>query len=180
MNKSNKESVQIYQIKVTVEGTEEPVWRRILVPDNISLRRLYEIIDMVVGWEEAWLYRFIVNGKSYGKDFSDDMYYTVLTKGKVHEEDILGDYSKRLYDAARESDMHFKLEYMYPEHWVHDILIEKASPPESGQQYPFYIGGEGECPDEYEALPDKKMTNERLSRMRIYLDKKRPATKGKR
>jgi hypothetical protein len=32
---------QIYQIKVTLRDSRPPIWRRILVPDNITLAKLH-------------------------------------------------------------------------------------------------------------------------------------------
>jgi hypothetical protein len=43
---------QIYQIKVTLEHSKPPIWRRILVPGDVTLAKLHYILQAVwVGGE---------------------------------------------------------------------------------------------------------------------------------
>ncbi len=41
--------VEVYAIKVTLVGTRPPVWRRILVPRDITLRNLHRTLQTVMG-----------------------------------------------------------------------------------------------------------------------------------
>src|SRR5690242_473051 len=43
--------VEVYAIKVTLLGTRPPVWRRILVPRDITLRNLHRTLQTVMGWD---------------------------------------------------------------------------------------------------------------------------------
>ncbi len=54
----------IYQIKVTLEYSKPPIWRRIQVPGDINLRKLHRILQEVMGWSDYHLHQFIV-GETY-------------------------------------------------------------------------------------------------------------------
>jgi hypothetical protein len=60
-------STSIYQIKVTLNDSKPPIWRRILVPDSISLHQLHTILQIVMGWTNSHLHQFIIDGESYGE-----------------------------------------------------------------------------------------------------------------
>lgn len=47
-----------YIIKVTIENTHPPIWRRILIPEKISFRALHEILQMVFGWDDFHIHDF--------------------------------------------------------------------------------------------------------------------------
>ncbi len=39
----------IYQLKITLMGSQPVIWRRILVPGNILLSRLHKVIQTTMG-----------------------------------------------------------------------------------------------------------------------------------
>nr|WP_308624589.1 plasmid pRiA4b ORF-3 family protein [uncultured Eisenbergiella sp.] len=47
-----------FQVKVVLEGTKPPLWRRILLPDHLSFADLHDILQIVFGWEEEHLHDF--------------------------------------------------------------------------------------------------------------------------
>ena len=61
----------IYQIKVTLRGTRPAIWRRIMVPKNITLRKLHEILQVAMGWTDSHLHHFRL-GKAYYGTPSDE------------------------------------------------------------------------------------------------------------
>lgn len=48
----------MYQIKVAILEIEPPVWRRLLVPENITFSKLHKIIQASFGWLGYHLYDF--------------------------------------------------------------------------------------------------------------------------
>lgn len=40
---------QIYQLKITLRGCKPPIWRRVMVPDNFSLHKLHQVIQLAMG-----------------------------------------------------------------------------------------------------------------------------------
>ena len=47
-----------YILKIMLEGTHPPVWRRVLVPEKITFADLHQVIQAVFGWKDAHLHEF--------------------------------------------------------------------------------------------------------------------------
>src|SRR5207302_2777347 len=56
--------LEVYAIKVTLLGTRPPVWRRILVPRDITLRNLHRTLQTVMGWTNSHLHQFVFQRQS--------------------------------------------------------------------------------------------------------------------
>ena len=54
-----RELPTIYQLKVTLENTSPPIWRRILVPSNINLGEFHIVLQIAMGWTNSHLHQFI-------------------------------------------------------------------------------------------------------------------------
>ena len=46
-----EESTRIVQLKVRLLGLSPMIWRRVLVPESVSLRELHDILQVCMGWE---------------------------------------------------------------------------------------------------------------------------------
>jgi hypothetical protein len=66
------EPAQIYQIKVTLNNCRPPIWRRTRVPGNITLRKLHDILQIVMGWTDSHLHQFTIDGTRYGDAQNDE------------------------------------------------------------------------------------------------------------
>lgn len=64
---------KIYVLKITLEEIEPAIWRRFIVPDDIPLDRLHDIIQVVMGWQDSHLHEFEINGKRYQDTPDPDM-----------------------------------------------------------------------------------------------------------
>ena len=65
--------VEIYQIKVTLRDSQPLIWRRIQVRSDITLAKLHRILQCVMGWEDAHLHRFVIQGECYGVPDEEDV-----------------------------------------------------------------------------------------------------------
>jgi len=131
--------VPIYQIKVTLDDSKPPIWRRILVRSDITLGELHDILQAVMmGWADYHLHQFIVGETYYG--VPDPDYEGFL---EMHDESRV-----RLNQIVTGEGFKFRYEYDFGDSWLHNLLVEKVLPPESGQQYPVCIKGKGACPPE--------------------------------
>ena len=45
-------------LKIIIEDTHPPVWRRLVVPENISFYDLHRVIQLVFGWEDMHMHIF--------------------------------------------------------------------------------------------------------------------------
>ena len=58
---------------------EPPIWRRIVVPANLTLHQLHQVLQVTMGWTHSHLHQFIVPGTQesiyYGKTSPEDDYF---------------------------------------------------------------------------------------------------------
>src|SRR5215216_193949 len=58
--------VQVYQFHILLLQISPAIWRRVLVRSDSSLADLHYTIQIVMGWEDFHLHRFVHHGKVYG------------------------------------------------------------------------------------------------------------------
>lgn len=64
--KRNEGSQEIYQIKVTLLGTRPAIWRRLLVPAELTLGKLHDVLQVAMGWENCHLHEFRIGRQRFG------------------------------------------------------------------------------------------------------------------
>lgn len=52
-----------YIVKIAIEDTHPPVWRRVVVPEKITFGDMHEIIQILFGWEDEHLHGFTIPSK---------------------------------------------------------------------------------------------------------------------
>lgn len=62
---------KIIQLKITLQGTTPPIWRRIQMPEDLSLLQLHLILQLTMGWTNSHLHEFTIQGQRYGTLFDD-------------------------------------------------------------------------------------------------------------
>ncbi|MDB5056581.1 MAG: Plasmid pRiA4b ORF-3-like protein [Chloroflexi bacterium] len=136
MARTSADAKPIYQLKVTLHGIRPPIWRRIQVRAGITLPRLHDTIQAIMGWDDEHLHQFIIGGEAYGlpdPDLGGDM----RSERRVKLEQVV----------TTEKDR-FVYEYDFGDSWTHVILLEKIVPPEPGGYYPRCLAGKRACPPE--------------------------------
>lgn len=125
----------VYQVKITLNDVDPPVWRRVQVGD-CSLAELHRIIQLCMGWGNCHLYAFEVDGVEYGDPETADR----------------GDYcdsrSRKLSQLASQGPNGFAYQYDFGDDWEHFVEIEKTLPAEPKTKYPRCVAGERACPPE--------------------------------
>ncbi|HEA3170226.1 TPA: plasmid pRiA4b ORF-3 family protein, partial [Escherichia coli] len=48
----------MYQLKITIRDSKPPIWRRVLVPEQIPFSKLHAVIQLAFGWNDEHLYMF--------------------------------------------------------------------------------------------------------------------------
>jgi len=126
----------VYQLKVTLQHTKPPIWRRIQVRASITLPRLHNTIQVAMGWTDSHLHQFIIDGVEYGlpiPDFAGDM----RSEQRIKLEQVV----------TTEKDR-FVYEYDFGDSWTHILLLEKILPPDPKLHYPRCLAGKRACPPE--------------------------------
>ena len=127
----------ITQLKVTLKGSRPPIWRRILVPSEITLPRLHEVLQAAMGWHNYHLHMFSAGGRSYGEPGPD-----------FDLEDVANERRVPLSLIAPRLGARVLYEYDFGDSWEHELLVEKILPPDAGMRYPICVTGRRACPPE--------------------------------
>jgi len=136
VNGSALANENIYQLKITLKRIKPPIWRRIQVPGSITLYKLHEVLQVVMGWHDCHLYQFTINGTYYGEP--DDEFLVEVKNAR----------RKKIKDMVKQERKKFIYEYDFGDGWEHEIVVEKVLPPEPGKRYPVCLKGKRACPPE--------------------------------
>lgn len=132
-------AVRGFRIRIDLQRTKPPVWRRIDVPGDILLPRLHEVIQAAMGWTDSHLHRFRTsndrNAPEFLTQFDLDEGDEGMLEGDVRLDQILSAEGDRLW-----------YDYDFGDDWKHLLRVEKVldSPPPT----PVCIGGKLACPPE--------------------------------
>jgi hypothetical protein len=78
----------IYRIHVSLLDINPPIWRRVEVSSQTTLKQFHRILQIVTGWENCHLHEYLVGGKRYGiqdQDFDEPDGVIVETKVQLSE-----------------------------------------------------------------------------------------------
>ncbi len=128
--------IYVYQMKVTLEDSKPPIWRRFQVTSDTTLYKLHKILQVVMGWSGAHLHQFIIDDKHYGEPHPDYSFR------------MINERTVRLNQVVSEEKTKFYYEYDFGDSWYHKILIEKILPLEPDKHYPVCLKGKRARPPE--------------------------------
>jgi hypothetical protein len=126
----------IYQLKISLNDTKPPIWRRVQVLSSTTLQELHLIIQESMGWYNSHLHQFSIDGVEYGKPVPE-YDFEVTDEAKV-----------KLSKVVRGEKAKFFYLYDFGDGWDHTILVEKILPRDPKVIYPICIKGKRACPPE--------------------------------
>jgi len=153
----------VYQLKATLKQSKPPIWRRFQVRGSITLAKLHQVLQVVMGWTNSHLHQFTVGGVHYGvPDPQWDL--GMQSEQRVQLAQVLPQVKSRLV-----------YKYDFGDSWAHELVVEKILPPEPGVRYPVCLKGKRACPPEdvggvwgysgfLEAMRDPKHPDHRMMR----------------
>jgi hypothetical protein len=127
---------RIFQLKVVLRGVRPPVWRRILVPGEMDLAELHEVVQAAMGWTNSHLHEFETEGARYGVPDPDWGLDEVADESGVRLSRVAGEGSRLRYA------------YDFGDGWLHDVIVEKVLSRQPGLRYPYCVAGRRACPPE--------------------------------
>lgn len=125
-----------YVLKITLNDTNPPVWRRFVVPASITLDRLHDVIQIVMGWQDSHLHEFNITGTRYAEVFESE--------DEVQAE-VDGNY--RLGDLIKRKGITFEYLYDFGDSWMHHLILENTNHT-LGDEPVECLDGERSCPPE--------------------------------
>jgi hypothetical protein len=129
---------KIFQLRISLDGVQPSIWRRIQVPAEVSLFQLHFIFQIALGWTNSHLHEFIISGHYYG---------TPLENGWETRE-IRDEKEYWLEQVVPDKGFQFGYLYDFGDGWEHTILVEDILERTEGQHYPTCLGGARACPPE--------------------------------
>ena len=57
----------VYRLKVTLQGSRPPIWRRMEVAADITFFQLHRVLQLVMGWTDSHLHQFRRGPTCYGQ-----------------------------------------------------------------------------------------------------------------
>ncbi|CAN5286358.1 plasmid pRiA4b ORF-3 family protein [soil metagenome] len=136
---------EIIQLKITLEGSSPPIWRRLLIEKNNTFEQLHYAIQIAFGWENGHLHDFRIADKVRIMEIMEDDLGFDPGFGRMQvlneEETILGDH-------LTTEKQRIQYQYDFGDSWYHTITVEKFLPRELGRHYPTCIKGKLNTPPE--------------------------------
>ncbi len=193
--------MKAYQIKIVINHSHPPIWRRAIIPANLSFAQLGVVLDIVMGWCGYHLSAF-------------EFYHLGIMFEDMPEDGFWGEYD--IYDSKDymiesylDEQEWFTYVYDFGDDWRHRVTVEKILP-DYEYTYPVVVKYKGDTPFEdcggiygyYETLDilkspshpryeeltqwvedsltgvyDMDQVNEQLSQLRLDEKKSRPMSR---
>ena len=131
---------EIYQLKVTLLGTSPPIWRRLLVPADLTLAQLHDVLQAAMGWEDGHMHEFSIGRRHFGRPNPDDR-----LMGMPHVEN---ERTVRLSNLLGRVGAEAVYTYDFGDGWEHGLVLEKRLSADPNTAYPVCTGGQLACPPE--------------------------------
>ena len=127
---------QFYLLEIQPLDIEPVIWRRFTVPTSITLDRLHDVIQIVMGWTDSHLHKFTIGNKRY-------------SEYPESKEDGLFFGRYRPGDLIKQKGRTFRYRYDFGDSWEHELVLEESRYfyPEMGTELTC-LEGEGACPPE--------------------------------
>lgn len=127
---------RLYLLKIQLLDIEPAILRRFVVPAGITLDRLHDVIQIVMGWTDSHLHEFAIGNKRY-------------TEYPESKEDGLACGRYRLGDLIKQKGRTFRYLYDLGDGWEHELVLEESRyfNPELRTELAC-LEGERSCPPE--------------------------------
>lgn len=143
----------ILHMKLKLENSN--VWRRVIVPKNITFTELHQTLQIVFGWQDYHLHEFIIykaKPKDLNKTMRSDDNSLPHIKLVSHEEVLQYDSVVPMKVETGEKLVDYlpaEITYTYDlgDNWQHSIVIEQMID-NYDKNHPTCLAGEGNAPPE--------------------------------
>ena len=117
---ASMQTVPAFDLRISIEDTEPEIWRRLIVPESLTVPQFHEAIQRAFGWQDRHLYgircvdregqpRAIVGPDDAAED--------------TGAEPASGVGLAELLDPARKGTPNFEYEYDFGDAWTHTVRL---------------------------------------------------------
>lgn len=131
-----KPAPDLLLLHIELKWIEPAIWRRVVVPETITLGRLHSVIQIAMGWEGGHLHEFEIAGENYGIPDPDGWGPPVNPE------------ARKTLIRALQGKKTFHYLYDFGDSWDHRIKVKKTLPAGASTQVPYCVDGANACPPE--------------------------------
>lgn len=133
-----------YRVRVALEEIEPPIWRRFDIASDLTLDRVHEVLQLVMGWSNYHLDSFVS-----GDDPHDPGAERYLDRGSI-DEGLLGVDVQlvRLDQVLVEPGERLWYQYDFGDDWLHALDLEEVRTRAANEPVAHCLAGERACPPE--------------------------------
>ncbi|MFJ2722494.1 hypothetical protein [Streptomyces sp. NPDC087437] len=131
----DKRTSSVHELKVRLEGTKPPMWRRLVAPADVSLGSLYDVLQVAFGRQGAHLHAF--------EDRSGGRYARPGDFGVA----AFDEEKAALADVLPRTGVRMGCTYDFGDDWLHRITVEEVRPAVKGEgEFALCTGGRRAMP----------------------------------
>lgn len=104
-----------YILKIMMEDTHPPVWRRVIIPEMITFAELHQMIQILFGWSDSHLHDFRIPSQSVCIDSEEESW------DRYHYPE-----GETLVDPFLLNHKWIRYTYDFGDEWRHKIIYEKT------------------------------------------------------
>lgn len=131
--------VRGFQFRIDLLHVKPPIWRRLILPGDLTLERVHLVLNEAMGWTNSHLHRFRTGNEPYSPYFITEFDMAEGEEG-VLEDDV------RLDQVVAEAGDRLWYDYDFGDGWEHVVKVE-AVLPEPPDQIEL-VTGRRACPPE--------------------------------
>jgi hypothetical protein len=140
---------EVFQLKIVLEESKPPIWRRVLVPADVKLPDLHGVIQLAMGWQDTHLYHFMVGTRQDELRFYGDPQTLDIDLWQLGEGRFINDLRVPLDHLLVNEKDWIRYEYDFGDGWIHRLTLEKILvQPLREARMPRCIAGRRACPPE--------------------------------
>jgi hypothetical protein len=128
------------QLRIELRGVKPLVWRRILVPETVTLAKLHVILQWAMGWTNSHLHEYEIARQRYGLPSDEDDW--------PGAQPLNDERRVRLKPLIESGLRRFTYQYDFGDNWEHVIKVEDLVAPTSGTPPIVCLAGANACPPE--------------------------------
>jgi len=106
------------QVRIDLLQVKPPIWRRLILPGDLTLDRVHAVLNEAMGWTDSHLHRFRTGNGPY-----------FITEFDLHEgDDGILENDVRLDQVVSEKGDTFWYDYDFGDGWEHVFRVEAVLP----------------------------------------------------
>jgi hypothetical protein len=94
--KASAATPPIYQLHIELRDLKPAIWRRVLVPQSVTLAKLHQVIQIAMGWTNSHLHEFTIGRMRYGMPSRESIEPDLMINEKRDASGTFASFDKKL------------------------------------------------------------------------------------